>query len=169
MIKVSSKQQQIVDLIKQEPGIKFREIMKKARMANGSVSYLTRKLEQNGIIKVKRKPGNTIFYPNEIPENELVILSALRKNTTRKIIQALLLKEPRGLDEIAKEISKAASTTSIYLTQLQNDGIVLSTLNYRRKKFLLQKRELIDKLIESHHPRFWERPVEGFADMINSL
>ncbi len=70
---------------------------------------------------------------------------------------------------MAKEVSKATSTVSIYLSQLQQDGIVSSRLHNRKKKFGLLKKDLIDKTIEDHVPRFWDRPAEGFADMVNSL
>ena len=53
---------QITDLIEQNPGIQFREIMRSSGLKNGVLSHYLGKLEKNGIIKAERGPRQTRFY-----------------------------------------------------------------------------------------------------------
>jgi len=160
---------QVIKVVEKEPGIKFREIMRRLEIPNGSLAWLTRKLEKQGQLKVKRTPRNTVYYPNNISEDELKIAEALRKNTTRLIIRSLLLDEPKEFTEIVKEIVKSSATTSFYVTKLAEDNIVSSRTRNKKKEFSLQQRMAIDKLIEEYHPTFWTKSSENFADIMNSL
>ena len=47
---------QIQQIIEQNPGIQFREIMRTSGLKNGVLSHYLGKLEKNGIIKVIRGP-----------------------------------------------------------------------------------------------------------------
>ena len=54
---------QIKQIIEQNPGIQFREIMRSSGLKNGVLSHYLDKLEKHGIIKVIRGPRQARFYP----------------------------------------------------------------------------------------------------------
>jgi len=54
---------EIIKLIEENPGIKFREIMRETQMKNGVLSYHVKRLEESGSVKIERKSGQTRFYP----------------------------------------------------------------------------------------------------------
>ena len=55
---------QIQQIIEQNPGIQFREIMRTSGLKNGVLSHYLSKLEKNGIIKVMRGLSTPFFNPD---------------------------------------------------------------------------------------------------------
>ena len=161
---------QIKQIIEQTPGIQFREIMRSSGLKNGVLSHYLGKLEKHGIIKVIRGPRQTRFYPPHISEDESIVIKALRKQTPRDILLALI-KEDDGLEfsQIVKEVKKSPSTVSLYLSQLVKDELVDIRFVSLKKRYNLKERILIDKLIEDYRPRLLEKPISGFEDIFNSL
>ena len=81
---------QIMLVIEKNPGIKFREIMRKTGMKNGVLGYYAAKLEKEGTVKVERSPGQTRFYPPCVSDEDTLLIKNLRQGTPRQILAALL-------------------------------------------------------------------------------
>lgn len=160
---------ELINTIKKNPGIKFREIMRNTGMKNGVLSHHLSKLEKEGSVQVQRGIRQTRFYPLNITEQECKVIKALRRQTPRDIISALILHENLEFNEIVNHVGKSQSTVSLYLSQLVNDGIVLSQFSERKKRYQIKDRLVVDKLIENYHPGLLEKPTAGFEDIINSL
>lgn len=171
MIELKNKREsQLLGTIQDNPGIQFREIMRHSGLKNGVLSHYLRKLERNGSVKVERNPRQAIFYSVEITADQAKIAKALRRDTERKIIHSLMLKDGLEFNEIVKQVSKSPSTVSFYLSHLVEDGIVTVTLGFGRKKeYHLADKPTIDKMIEDYRPGLLERPVSGFEDIMGSL
>ena len=60
---MESREELIISEIKKNPGIRFREVMKKINLSNGVVSYYVRKLEDNGIDTRAIMGGNLAKQP----------------------------------------------------------------------------------------------------------
>ena len=160
---------QIQQIIEQNPGIQFREIMRTSGLKNGVLSHYLGKLEKNGIIKVIRGPRQVRFFPPRITEDESIVIKALRKQTPRDLLLALVKEDELEFSELVKEVKKSPSTVSLYLSQLVEDGLVEIKIVNLKKRYHIKARELIDKLIEDYRPRMLEKPTSGFEDIINSL
>ncbi|WP_316506963.1 winged helix-turn-helix transcriptional regulator [Nitrosopumilus sp.] len=161
---------QIKQIIEKSPGIQFREIMRSSGLKNGVLSHYLSKLEKHGIIKVIRGPRQARFYPPHISEDESIVIKALRKQTPRDLLLALI-KEEGGLEfsQLVKKVKKSQSTVSLYLSQIIKDGLVEIRFVSLKKRYYIKKRMLVDKLIEDYRPRLLERPTSGFEDIFNSL
>ena len=66
-----------MEVIKKNPGINFREIMRNTNLKNGILSHYLNKLEKNGSVKIKTDHNKKRFYDLNISENEFKIISAL--------------------------------------------------------------------------------------------
>lgn len=166
----NNRESQLFDTIQNNPGIQFREIMRHSGFKNGVLSHYLGKLEKKGSVKVERKPRQTRYYSVQITEHQAKIAKALRRDTPRKIIHSLMLKDELEFSTIVEQVSKSPSTVSIYLSQLVDEKIVAVTLDLERKKrYHLTDKPTADKLIEDYMPGFLERPVSGFEDIISSL
>jgi len=77
-------------IIEQNPGIQFREIMRSSGLKNGVLSHYLGKLEKSGIIKVERGPRQTRFFPPKITEDESKVIKSLRRQTPRDLLLALV-------------------------------------------------------------------------------
>lgn len=156
-------------IIEQNPGIQFREIMRSSGLKNGVLSHYLGKLEKNGIVKVVRGPRQARFYPPQITEDESIVIKALRKQTPRDLLLALVENDGLEFSELVKQVKKSPSTVSLYLSQIVDDGLVEIKFVELKKRYHIKARDLIDKLIEDYRPSLLEKPTSGFEDIINSF
>ncbi|MDH3617665.1 MAG: ArsR family transcriptional regulator [Nitrosopumilus sp.] len=157
------------EIIEKNPGIQFREIMRSSGLKNGVLSHYLGKLEKNGIIKVTRGPRQTRFYPPKITEDESIVIKALRKQTPRDLLLALVRQDGLEFSELVKAVGKSPSTVSLYLAQIVKDGLVEIKLENLKKRYYIKARDLIDQLIEDYRPGLLEKPTSGFEDIFNSF
>ena len=160
---------QIKQIIEKTPGIQFREIMRSSGLKNGVLSHYLGKLEKNGVIKVSRGPRQSRFYPPQITENESIVIKALRKQTPRDLLLALIKDDGLEFSQLVQEVKKAPSTVSLYLSQIVEDELVEIKLVQLKKRYHIKARDLIDKLIEDSRPGLLEKPTSGFEDIFNSF
>lgn len=160
---------QLQQIIDQNPGIQFREIMRSSGLKNGVLSHYLGKLEKLGIIKVERGPRQARFYPPQITEDQSKAIKALRKQTPRDLLLALIKQDGLEFSELVSQVGKSPSTVSLYLSQLVDDELVNVKLENLRKRYYITTRMVIDQLIEDYRPSLLEKPTSGFEDIFNSL
>lgn len=160
---------QIISIIEKNPGIKFREIMRETGLKNGVLSYHTRKLEENGSVKIDRKLGETRFYPLFVTEKESVLISSLRRDTQRQILLALLQGDPLSFSNIVETVKKAPSTVSTFLSRLVDDDIVEIKTIELKKTYSLKSPDMVREIIEKYNPVLLERTAYHFADTFSNL
>jgi predicted transcriptional regulator len=166
---MTSRDLQIQQIIEQNPGIQFREIMRSSGLKNGVLSHYLGKLEKSGIVKVIRGPRQARFYPPQITEDESIVIKALRKQTPRDLLLALIKDDGLDFSQLVKEVKKSPSTVSLYLSQIVEDGLVEIKLVDLKKRYHIKARDVIDKLIEDYRPGLLEKPTSGFEDIINAF
>ena len=159
----------ILDTIEKNPGIRFREIMHALNLRNGVLSHHLDKLEKKSVIKVERTPRVARFYPLSITDFEAIISKRLRQETPRRILQVLLDSEKIYFSEISLRIKRSPSTTSFYVTQLVQDGIIKDKFENGKRFFSIVEKETVSNLISKYHPDLIERTTDNFVDIISSL
>ena len=164
-----SRDSQIQQIIEQNPGIQFREIMRSSGLKNGVVSHYLRKLEKSGVINVNRGPRQSRFYPLHITEEEAVVIKALRKQTPRDLLLALIMQDGLEFSQLVNEVKKSPSTVSLYLSQLVKEGLVVTKCISLKKKYHIKATEVVDKFIEDYRPTTVEKATSGYEDIFNSL
>ena len=160
---------QIIDVIEKNPGIKFREIMRETGMKNGVLSYHTRKLENNGVVKVERSSRQTRFYPLGVTTEESVLIKSLRQETPRQILLSLIDVKALTFNNIIEKVRRSPSTVSVYLSQLVENNVVEIKITDRKKIFVIKDVETVQKAIKRYHPTLIERSADSLADIFNSL
>ena len=166
---MTDRDSQIQKIIEKNPGIQFREIMRSSGLKNGVLSHYLDKLERNGVIKAHRGPRQARFYPPQITEDESIVIKALRRQTPRDLLLALVKEDGLEFPQLVKEVNKSPSTVSLYLSQLVDDGLVETKVVQLKKRYHIKARDLIDKLVEDYRPSLLEKPTSGFEDIINSF
>ena len=109
------------------------------------------------------------FYPPQITEAESIVIKALRKQTPRDLLLALIKEDGLEFSQLVKEIKKSPSTVSLYLSQIVEDGLVEIKFVHLKKRYHIKVRDLVDKLIEDYRPSLLEKPTSGFEDIFNSF
>jgi len=164
-----SRDTQIQQIIEQSPGIQFREIMRSSGLKNGVVSHYLRKLEKNGVINVNRGPRQSRFFPLHITEEEAIVIKALRKQTPRDLLLALIVQDGLEFSQLVNEVKKSPSTVSLYLSELVKEGLVKTKGISFKKKYYIKATEIVDKFIEDYRPTAVEKATSGYEDIFNSL
>ena len=177
-------EQKLLVCIDENPGIRYRELLRLIKFPNGVLSYHIDKLEKMHLVNVERKTRITRFFARNISNEIMVILGNLRSQTSYQIIKLLYQKGPNSQQEIVRYTRKAASTISWQMKKLLADNIICikdKEFNYYENKdfsykiqykkiklYDLQNRSLVNDLIDRTN-KYIDSMVNNYSEMVNSL
>lgn len=117
---------EILSLIVENPGIRYRELLRLSDLSNGILAYHLKKIEKSKpILVVRQNKKTTRYYSSDIPFEEILTIGQIRHSTTRRRILAFILKHNVcTLDSIVEHTNKAPSTVSWHLKTLLESKIV---------------------------------------------
>jgi predicted transcriptional regulator len=177
-------QQKLLLCIDQNPGIRYRELLRLINFSNGVLSYHVNKLEKLDLVNVKRKNRLTRFFPRNISNEVMGVLGNLRNQTSYEIIKLLSERGPISQQEVVKSTRKAASTISWRMKKLLDDNIICikdkdynydenkdfgSKIQYKKVKLYdLLNRNLVNDLIYNTN-KYIDSMVSNYSEMVDSL
>ena len=159
----------ILKTIEKNPGIRFREIMDELELKNGTLSHHLQKLEGQSVLRVERTPRVARFYPLSVKNEEIPFIKRLRQETPRRILRLLLDLDEVNFSEMFLRIKRSPGTTSRYVTELVDDGIVKDRFEKGKRFFSLPDKYTVNKLISKYHPDLMDKTTENYSDVIESL
>jgi predicted transcriptional regulator len=88
-------QKDIYSYICENPGIRYRELIRLARTTNGVLSYHLGKLEKSADIRVERQSNNRVtrYFIVDIPKKDSDIIGYFRSKVVRNIVLFVLKNE----------------------------------------------------------------------------
>jgi predicted transcriptional regulator len=161
-----TREERIILEIKNNPGIRFRELMKSMKITNGVMSYYIQKLEKRGIIFTERKSGVSRLFTDNIDTSDMSLIKFLRTATPKKIMLVLLKDDKLTFKQITEKIQMSPSTTSFYLKKLVSSDIV-RVLHGVNNKYTLENKKQISNLIVLYHPSIIDTASENLADIFS--
>ena len=159
----------ILKTIEKNPGIRYREIMGELGLKNGTLSHHLQKLEGQSVLRVERTPRVARFYPLSVKNEEIPFIKRLRQETPRRILRLLLDVDEVNFSEMFLRIKRSPGTTSRYVTELVDDGIVKDRFEKGKRFFSLPYKNTVNKLISKYHPDLVDKTTENYSDIIESL
>ena len=159
----------ILKTIEKNPGIRFREIMNELGLKNGTLSHHLQKLEYQSVLRVERTPRVARFYPLSVKDEDIPIINRLRQETPRRILLLLLDVDEVNFSEMFLRIKRSPGTTSIYVTELVDDGIIKDKFENGKRFFSIIDKKNVSKLISEYHPDLMDKTSENYSDVIASL
>ncbi len=117
-------QQKLLECIDENPGIRYRELLRMINSSNGVLSYHINRLEKMELVNVERRSRMTRLFPRNISNDITGLMGFLRNPTSYEIIKLLHDRGPISQQEIIKYTRKAASTISWHMKKLMQDNIV---------------------------------------------
>jgi len=117
-------QQKLLLSIDENPGIRYRELLRLINSSNGVLSYHINRLEKMDLVIVERRAKMTRFFPRNISNEIMGVMRFLRNQTSYQIIKLLYDRGPTSQPEIINYTGKAASTISWHMKKLLDDNIV---------------------------------------------
>jgi predicted transcriptional regulator len=97
---IVDKRAMLLRRIEENPGIRYRELLRTTGLVNGVLSYHLYALEKSDVIKVDRQPRTTRYYSVRVSDKEYNILKFVRHKSVRKIILFLVERELRTFNEL---------------------------------------------------------------------
>jgi len=154
--------------VEENPGIRYRELLRMTGLANGVLTYHLAALERAGAVKVERQARMTRYYPINIPDSESSILKFVRHDPIRQIVIFILEHDYCTFNEIVEHTRKAASTVSSHLKRLREADIV-SVRYGEYQLYHLADGELVAEVLSKYKASFVDRVVDSYAEMVEEL
>lgn len=179
-------QQKLLLSIDENPGIRYRELLRLIKSSNGVLSYHINRLEKMDLVIVERRPRMTRFFPHNISNEIMGVMGFLRNQTSYEIIKLLHDRGPTSQQEIINYTRKAASTISWHMKKLLDDNIVcikdkniiydgnndfgIKTQTHHKKLNLydLLNRNIVNGLIYKTN-NYIDRTINNYSDIMDSF
>lgn len=158
----------LLQQIFQNPGIRYRELMRLTGLANGVLAYHLSSLERADLVRVDRRSRMTRYYSLSVSDDESAVLKYVRHEPVRKILLFIFDHELCTFSEIVEYTGKAPSTVSLHLKRLKEDGIVIVRYGEYRL-YRLADKELVADVLSKYRPSFVDRMVDSYAETVQEL
>ena len=158
----------LLQIIKAEPGIRYRELLRHTGLVNGVLTYYLSALEKSSVIKVDRRAGATRYFPVNVPESESYLISFVRHEPVREIISFILQQDMCTFNEIVTHTGKAPSTVSSHLKRLKEAGIV-SVRYGEYQLYGLARRDQVADVLAKYRATLVDKVVDNYIEMLDEL
>ena len=175
---LSSNQEIIKKIVKRHPGLRFHEIKKETKLANGTLQHHLSQLTKSNNLKAKYIDTIPRYYIYGLEDKNQVILLRLRQITTSRIIKSLLKNECQTFAQLVKFSKKSPGTVSIYKNMLLEDNIIVGDTNScecskgitaTKIKYRLVNTEKVRMLVEEYGKTSLKKSADNLADIFLSL
>lgn len=155
--------------IEENPGIRYRELLRLTGLVNGVLSYHLLALERANVINVNRESRMTRYYPLNVSDKESAILKFVRHVPVRKILLFILEHDMCTFNEIVDHTGKAPSTVSLQLKRLKEAGIILIRHGENHQLYRVIERELVAEVFSKYAPSFMDKVIDNYNEMLEEL
>lgn len=159
--------EQILQLINENPGIRFSEIMRQTGLKNGVLSHHLSKIEQSGKILVERTPRVARAYPCGMQKEQTTVIKHLKNPTSRTILVALLDGD-LSFKDLVEATKKSQGTVSVSLKSLCDESLVERVFVAGNMMFHLADKDLISSQI-ARKPTFIENSANNISDIFSAI
>ena len=175
---MSSNQEIIKKIVSKHPGLRFHEIKKETKLANGTLQHHLSQMEKSNSLKAKYMNTIPRYYTYDLKDTNHIILLRLRQRTTSRIIKSLLKNECQTFAQLVKFSKKSPGTVSIYKNMLLKDNIIVGDTNScdctkgianTAIKYRLVDPEKVRTLVEEYGKSSLRQSADNLADIFLSL
>jgi predicted transcriptional regulator len=160
----------ILEQIAKSPGIRYNELRRSRGLANGTLEYHLKILENTNKVMVERHDGRrATYYPIYLSADESQILGYVRNNVARQIVLFILEHDLCTFNEILKHIKKAPSTASWHLKRLSDAGIISITYGQEYQLYRVQNNKLVSNIVCKYSESFKDRVANGYFELFEEL
>jgi predicted transcriptional regulator len=154
--------------IEENPGIRYRELLRMTGLVNGVLTYHLAALEKTDVVRVERQSRMTRYYPVNVSDSESGILKFVRHDPVRQIVLFILDHELCTFNEIVDHTRKAPSTVSSHLKRMKEAGII-SVRYGEYQLYRLAQKDLIADVLSKYRASFADRVVDNYAGLVEEL
>jgi predicted transcriptional regulator len=140
----------LIKIVRQNPGIHFREMLRASCLGNGTLQHQLALLERLGLLRAQRSGGFTRYYNSDVSKTDAELLYYLKQRPYREIIRLLLedASDTFTFQKIVQMIGKAPSTVSVQLGRLIDHKVV--SFDEKRGYYIVNNKQAIKRLISKY-------------------
>jgi len=155
----------ILSLIRESPGVHFREIARRLDIPPGVVEYHIHHLLRSDAI-VARTEGRYKRYYAEGRHGsaEKRTMAHLRREVPRKVLMHLMLHPGSRHRDLKDALSITGSTLTFHLQAMVKDGLVRESDDRGIKRFYVVDPDGVSKSLILYKASFMDELVDAFAD-----
>ena len=157
----------VLEIVQNNPGIRFNEIMRMSNIINGTLSHYVKKLEDEKNIQLERTPRVTRLYPKGISKKEATICKYLTMNSHKKMILFLMKKKTATSQEIREFVNKSPSVISVNLNELFREKIVEKKYDIPSNRYSLKDPQKIEGIVKEYYPETMAKLSENTIEMLD--
>ena len=157
----------VLEIVQNNPGIRFNEIMRMSNIRNGTLSHYVKKLEDEKNIQLERTPRVTRLYPKGISKKEARICKYLTMSSHKKMILFLMKKKTATSQEIREFVNKSPSVISVNLNELFREKIVEKKYDIPSNKYSLKDPQKIEGIVKEYYPETMAKLSENTIEMLD--
>ena len=157
----------VLEIVQNNPGIRFNEIMRISNIRNGTLSHYVKKLEDEKNIQLERTPRVTRLYPKGISKKEATICKYLTMSSHKKMILFLMKKKSATSQEIRNFVNKSPSVISVNLNELFREKIVEKKYDIPSNKYSLKDPREIEGIVREYYPETMSKLSENTIEMLD--
>jgi predicted transcriptional regulator len=168
-------QQNLINIIEKNPGIRYRELLRSTNLSNGVLTYHLTELAGSNIINVERRRGVTRYYSVQISSEDSRVISHIRNVISRKILLLMIERGSCTLSEIAVLTNKAPSTISWYLQRLLDANIIKKKstssdgVYYKSRFYEVVNKILVLDMLSKYVESPFEKVVSNYSEIVEEL
>jgi predicted transcriptional regulator len=168
-------QQNLINIIEKNPGIRYRELLRSTNLSNGVLTYHLTELAGSNIINVERRRGVTRYYSVQISSEESRVISHIRNVISRRILLLIIERGSCTLSEIAVLTNKAPSTISWYLQRLLDANIIKKKstssdgVYYKSRFYEVVNKILVLDMLSKYVESPFEKVVSNYSEIMEEL
>jgi predicted transcriptional regulator len=169
---LSDIQNKLIRHINEQPGIRYRELLRLSGLSNGVLTYHITNLEKSQQIIVDRnnKTKTTRYYSNYIPAEETDIIGCIRNNSARQIILFILDHDSCTFNEIIEYTKKAPSTISWHLKRLKAAGVIsILYTGHCQHIYKVRDFESVTNVLSKYKESFTDKIVNNYTEIMEDL
>ncbi|MEM0342749.1 MAG: winged helix-turn-helix transcriptional regulator [Thermoplasmata archaeon] len=154
----------IYEIVRENPGMHFRELQRRTGMPTGVLSYHLDYLVQRGLLTVEKGESFSRYFPQNVLRNEEKrILAALRQEIPRGIILFLLLNPGATHGKVLQNFTISPGTLSYHIKKLASSGLIKVERVGRESRMTVIDPDRVSDLLIVYRRSFMDRLVDEFV------
>ena len=155
----------LYSLIVKSPGLHFREIQRRIKMATGHLTHHLNYLQKVNLITTRSNGEYLRYYAiTSISNKERKILELIRQKSIRHIILYLLEHKKCNHQELTKSLDLSPATISWHIKKLVDRKIVEKEVLGRNSVYSINDYDLVKKTLVKYKDSFLDKIVDRFID-----
>lgn len=164
-----NRQDIILKIIRENPGIHVRGLIDLTGLENGVITHHLDKLEKQGRVNSRKYSRYKRYYSLDVAEEEFEIIRNLRKPTKKKILFYIIVQGSPTFKEIVSKVNKSPATVSWNLSEMIRNNVIEKQKINSKIGYKISDIEILKRTFRKEFPLLLDEKNEHSEDIFLAL